>query len=176
MKLHTTKSILIQFLVLVCVVPQNMALTTPQCYCQQFRRRRKEFHPSNLRLRSILLASSDKILSDEIIAEQEEKFKIITCMSTSCSRKRKSLGLDDLSTFGAMYSRASDSRVVVEEGPCIGSCKKGPCVSIEHEDFFGTVALEGMTADEFSSDAYVISRQLGRCELDDFAFCKIYKQ
>ena len=102
---------------------------------------------------SKLQASSGTELSEESIAEQEEKFKIVTCMSTACSRRRKSLGMDSLSTFGAMYLRASDSRVKVEEGPCIGSCKKAPCVAIEHEDFFGTVALEGMAADEFASDA-----------------------
>jgi len=63
--------------------------------------------------------------------------------------------MDSLCTFGAMYTRASNSKVDVEEGPCIGSCKKAPCVSIEHEDFFGTVALEGMAADEFASDAFL---------------------
>ncbi len=109
----------------------------------------------------MLEASSDNALTDEVITEQEGKFKIVTCMSTACSRKRRSLGMDELSTFGAMYSRASDSRVKVEEGPCIGSCKKGPCVAIEHEDFVGTVALEGMTADEFSSDAYVVAGLFG---------------
>mmetsp|Transcript_29975 Transcript_29975/g.64196 ORF Transcript_29975/g.64196 Transcript_29975/m.64196 type:complete len:195 (-) Transcript_29975:377-961(-) len=94
-------------------------------------------------------------LSEENIADEEEKFKISTCMSTACSKKRKSLGMDSLSTFGAMYSRASSSRVQVQEGPCVGSCNKAPCVSIEHEDFFGNVALEGMTADEFSADAFL---------------------
>jgi len=88
------------------------------------------------------------------IADQEKKFKIVTCMSTSCSKKRESLGMDSLSTFGALYSRAADSCVAVEEGPCVGSCRKGPCVAIEHDDFLGTVALEGMTPEEFSSDAF----------------------
>lgn len=94
-------------------------------------------------------------MSDENIAEHEKQFKIVTCMSTACSQKRQSLGMDSLSTFGSMYSQASASQVQVEEGPCMGSCKKAPCVSIEHEDFFGSVALEGMTADEFSSDAFL---------------------
>jgi len=94
-------------------------------------------------------------LSDDVIAEQEEKFKIVTCMSTACSRKRAAMGMDNLCTFGAMYSRASASRVQVEEGPCVGSCNKAPCVTIEHEDFFGSVALEGMTADEFASDTFL---------------------
>ena len=106
-------------------------------------------HRTNGGFRSLLKAGP----SDEDLAEQEEKFKIVTCMSTACSRKRAALGLDNLSTFGAMYSRASDSRVEVEEGPCIGSCKEAPCVTIQHEDFFGSVALEGMTANEFDKDA-----------------------
>lgn len=103
-----------------------------------------------------LSRSSTEIETDNAaISEQEEKFKIVTCMSTACSKKRESLGLDSLSTFGAMYTRATDSRVTVEEGPCVGSCRMGPCVAIEHDDFFGTVALEGMTSEEFSSDAFL---------------------
>ena len=76
-------------------------------------------------------------------------------MSTSCSKKRKDLGLDSLSTFGALYARSMKSEVgelciPVEEGPCMGACKKAPCVAVEHEDFGGSVALEGMTDGEFS--------------------------
>ena len=79
----------------------------------------------------------------------------MTCMSTSCSKKRKDLGLDSLSTFGALYARSMKSEVgelciPVEEGPCMGACKKAPCVAVEHEDFVGSVALEGMTDGEFS--------------------------
>jgi hypothetical protein len=59
---------------------------------------------------------STTITSDGI-ASQAKKFKIITCMSTSCCQKRKSLGMDSLSTFGAMFSRAQSSKVQVEEGP-----------------------------------------------------------
>ena len=139
-----------------CLFPCVVSFTNTQFQCQEFQQR-VHWSQSKDGFSLNLEASSDNALSDEVIAEQEEKFKIVTCMSTACSRKRRSLGMDDLSTFGAMYSRASDSRVKVEEGPCIGSCKKGPCVAIEHEDFVGTVALEGMTADEFSSDAYVVT-------------------
>ncbi len=154
MRRCTAKGLLLQLL--LCVVSRVMSFTTNEFQCHEFQRR-GHLYQSKERPSSNLEASPDQVLPDEVIAEQEEKFKIVTCMSTACSRKRRSLGMDDLSTFGAMYSRASDSRVKVEEGPCIGSCKKGPCVSIEHEHFFGTVALEGMSADEFSSDAYVQS-------------------
>lgn len=155
MRRCTAKSFVLQLL--LCVVSRVLSFTNSQFQCQEFQQRghlcQWKERPS-----SMLQASPDHVLPDEVIAEQEEKFKIVTCMSTACSRKRRSLGMDDLSTFGAMYSRASDSRVKVEEGACMGSCKKGPCVSIEHEDFFGAVALEGMSADEFSSDAYVQAR------------------
>ena len=95
------------------------------------------------------ILTSNAISTDEYIENQAKKFKIITCMSTNCCQKRKSLGMDSLSTFGAMFSRAQSSKVQVEEGPCLGSCKKAPCIGIEHEDFIGSVALDGMTDDEF---------------------------
>jgi hypothetical protein len=88
------------------------------------------------------------------ILEQEEKFKILTCMSTSCCQKRKALGMESLATFGAMYSRATSTRVQVEEAPCLGSCKNAPCIGVEHDDYVGCVALEGMTADEFGAKAF----------------------
>jgi hypothetical protein len=94
-------------------------------------------------------ATSQSILSDE-----EGKFKIITCMSDSCCKKRKNLGMDPLSTFAALYERASGTSVKVEEGPCLGSCKFSPCVGIEHEEFLGFVSLEGMRDDEFRSKAF----------------------
>jgi hypothetical protein len=83
-----------------------------------------------------------------------EKFKIITCMSTSCSKKRKALNMDPLATYGAFFERIEGGRapdVQLEEGPCLGSCKMAPCVSIEHEDYMGTVSLEGMTPQEFQA-------------------------
>ena len=74
---------------------------------------------------SKITAPSKKL--DPVVAE---KFKVTTCMSTSCSRRRKELGLEPLSTFAAFYSRAKDGgapSVRVEEGPCVGSCKNAPC-------------------------------------------------
>jgi Thioredoxin-like [2Fe-2S] ferredoxin len=86
--------------------------------------------------------------------KEAEKFKVLTCMSTSCCQKRKALGLDSLATFGAIYSRIHGGNaptVRLEEAPCLGACKKAPCVAVEHDDFDGTVSLLGMTDDEFSS-------------------------
>jgi hypothetical protein len=80
-----------------------------------------------------------------------EKFKILTCSSTSCAQKRKVCGLDEFATFGAFYSRIKNGNsphVQLEESPCLGSCKMSPCVAIQHEDFIGNVALEGMTGNE----------------------------
>jgi hypothetical protein len=82
-----------------------------------------------------------------------EKFKILTCSSTSCAQKRQSCGLDEFATFGAFYSRIQNGRVPdvqLEESPCLGSCKMSPCVAIQHDDFEGNVALEGMTGNEFT--------------------------
>jgi hypothetical protein len=90
----------------------------------------------------------------ETVAAVAEQFKLITCMSTGCSQKRKILGMDELATFGAFYARRADANamtaVQLEEGPCLGACKKGPCVAIQHDDFEGNVGLEGMTDDELS--------------------------
>lgn len=102
--------------------------------------------------------SSDTIVSSSpALSKAASKFKVVTCMSTSCSKKRKDLGLDSLSTFGAFYARSKqggegddDLFIPVEEGPCMGACKMAPCVAIEHEEFVGRVSLEGMTDSEFS--------------------------
>jgi NADH:ubiquinone oxidoreductase subunit E len=74
-------------------------------------------------------------------------------MSTACCQRRKALGMDSLATFGAMYERAMSTNVHVEESPCLGSCKLAPCIGIEHEDYVGCVALEGMNNQEFDAKA-----------------------
>jgi NADH:ubiquinone oxidoreductase subunit E len=91
---------------------------------------------------------------NELRSVTASKFKITTCTSTACAKRRQRDGMDELATFSAFFSRIQDSRipqVKVEEGPCLGSCKLAPCVAIEHEDYEGTVALEGMTQSEFDS-------------------------
>ena len=98
---------------------------------------------------------TDAVASDKsTVTDEERKFKIVTCMSDSCCKKRNNLGMDPLSTFAAFYERSGGTAVQVEEGPCLGSCALGPCVGIEHEDFYGFVSLEGMTGDEFESKAF----------------------
>jgi len=143
------------FLLLLFFVPDSVSLSITRSHHHQSTGRVCSLEALSDDSREDVTTATPPCMSDENIAEHEKQFKIVTCMSTACCQKRQSLGMDSLSTFGSMYSRASASQVQVEEGPCMGSCKKAPCVSIEHEDFFGSVALEGMTADEFSSDAYV---------------------
>jgi (2Fe-2S) ferredoxin len=84
------------------------------------------------------------------------RFKILTCSATSCAQKRKILGLDEFATFSAFFARVEERipEMQVEETSCLGSCKKAPCVAIEHEEYEGTVALEGMDAFEFSDRVF----------------------
>lgn len=97
---------------------------------------------------------ANAIISSPEISKAASKFKVVTCMSTSCSKKRKTLGLDSLATFGALYSRSKgdgdEPFIAVEEGPCMGACKTAPCVAVEHDNFVGSVSLEGMTDREFA--------------------------
>lgn len=106
-------------------------------------------------------SSKSETSSEETLQQQKQlrleaasKFKILTCSSTSCAKKRQVLNIDEYATFGAFFSRIKDSdyanEVTVEESPCLGACKNAPCVAIEHEDYIGPVALEGMNQDEFS--------------------------
>lgn len=81
-----------------------------------------------------------------------KQFKIVTCSATSCAAKRKVLTLDQYATFSAFWGRSQDIRV--EETSCLGSCKKAPCVAVEHEDYEGTVALEGMDSFEFADRVF----------------------
>ena len=87
---------------------------------------------------------------DPLISSQ---FTIKICSSTTCAKKANSLGLDDYHVLSGLYSRkegAGASQVEVEESSCLGCCKFAPCVGIEHEDYVGTVSLEGMGPNEFS--------------------------
>lgn len=88
--------------------------------------------------------------------EVASKFKVLTCMSTACAEQRKRLGLDEYSTFSAFWIRIlqRSPRVQLEESPCLGSCKKAPCVGIEHEDYEGRVSVEDMSPTEFSHRAF----------------------
>jgi hypothetical protein len=84
------------------------------------------------------------------------KFKILTCSSTSCAAKREAMNLDEYDTYAAFWVRIQERApdVQIAESPCLGCCKMAPCVAVEHEDYEGTVGLEGMRPAEFSDRVF----------------------
>ena len=100
------------------------------------------------------MKKEEEILLDPTISSQ---FKIVTCSSTSCRKRMNSLGLDEYAILSGLYQRkeiAGAPEVTVEESSCLGGCKVGPCVGVEHEDYFGTVSLEGMEPNEFNDSIF----------------------
>jgi hypothetical protein len=83
-------------------------------------------------------------------------FTILVCRSTSCTKKRRMLGLDEFHTLGALYSQQLPElvKVEIEESSCLGQCSFGPCVAVQHADYEGPVALEGMNAREFNARVF----------------------
>ena len=105
---------------------------------------------------SRLQATDDTtIQQEELDREIAQQFTIQVCTSTSCTKKLKQLGLDQYHVLGEIYAYAQSANLetcmVIEDGGCNGgkNCQMGPCVSIQHEDFVGNVALEGMNSNEF---------------------------
>jgi len=95
----------------------------------------------------------DQADSEQLDPAQCEKFVLKVCASTSCTQKRRALGMDDLDTFVSLYERKESARapdVQIEESTCLGACKRAPCVAVEHEDYIGRVCLEGMTDEEIA--------------------------
>lgn len=85
--------------------------------------------------------------------EVASKFTVLVCSSTTCSKQSSTYGLEEYEVLAGLYERkegAGASSVTIKESSCLGCCKQSPCVGIEHDDFFGHVALEGMTANEFN--------------------------
>lgn len=100
------------------------------------------------------MKKDEAINLDPTIASQ---FKIVTCSSTSCRKRMNSLGLDEYAIISGLYQRKEEAdapEVTVEESSCLGGCKVGPCVGVEHEDYFGTVSLEGMKPNEFNDSIF----------------------
>lgn len=100
--------------------------------------------------------SSNKQLSKSIA----QQFTIRVCTSTSCSKKLHNLGLDQYQVLGDLYEKARienvEADLIIEDAGCRGgkNCKLGPCVAIFHEDFDGSVALEGMAQTEFNERVF----------------------
>jgi hypothetical protein len=103
------------------------------------------------------IALSDKDQLDKSTAQQ---FTIQVCTSTSCCKKMNRLGLDQYHLLGELYEKARIANIekdmIVEDGGCRGgvNCKMGPCVAVFHEDFVGSVALEGMAQSEFNERVF----------------------
>ena len=111
----------------------------------------------------VSLSSNKPLALDKRTAQQ---FTIKVCTSTSCSKKLQQLGLDRYQVLGDLYEKARIDNVeedlIIEDGGCRGgkNCKLGPCVAIFHEDFDGSVALEGMGQSEFNERVFHgVSRQ-----------------
>lgn len=121
--------------------------------------RRKIVSPSSLSSQSEVQTENN--INQERLATEASKFTILTCSSTACAKKRDTFQMDEYATYGAFFSRIqeNESQVKVEESPCLGSCKFAPCVAIEHEDFVGQVALEGMSSTEFDNRWYVLHKK-----------------
>lgn len=103
---------------------------------------------------TVLSSSMGSEEYDPMVASQ---FKIITCSATSCAASRKKVGLDEFATLAGLYARKEGAFVPdvdVCETSCLGQCRNAPCVAIEHEDFFGTVSVEGMNENEFSDSIF----------------------
>lgn len=64
--------------------------------------------------------------------------------------------MDEYSTFSAFYVKAQEMApsMTVEESTCLGCCQAAPCVAIAHEEYEGTVSLEGMNPTEFSDRVF----------------------
>jgi len=81
------------------------------------------------------------------------QFTIKICSSSSCLKRSTTFGLEDYALLSGLYQRKEENgatRVKIEEGTCMGRCKFGPCIGVEHEDYEGFVGLEGMEPPELS--------------------------
>ena len=134
-----------------------MAIATQQQCCHAFQIVSTGYN-QKMRLASAAAGDHDIALSDkdQLDKSTAQQFSIQVCTSTSCSKKLKRLGLDQYHILGELYEKARianiEKDIIVEDGGCRGglNCKMGPCVAVFHEDFVGSVALEGMAQSEFN--------------------------
>ena len=87
---------------------------------------------------------------DPDIAKQ---FKVKICSWTSCEKRSKSFGLEEYALFSGIFERKTEQNlpmIEIDEAPCMGCCKFGPCIGVEHEDYEGYVGLEGMEPNEIT--------------------------
>ena len=97
--------------------------------------------------------STDEVEDQRLDPAISSQFTIKICSSTSCAKSVKAMGMDEYHILSGMYARKEGggaTLVEVEETSCLGCCNFAPCIGIEHEDYIGTVSLDGMNANEFS--------------------------
>jgi hypothetical protein len=95
----------------------------------------------------------ENFLVDASLSDISSKFTVKVCTSSTCSNRRRSLGQEDSFFITNLCERREYSGLKglnIEETNCLGQCKKGPCVAVEHDDYEGSVALEGMLPMEFN--------------------------
>ena len=154
-----------------------LVIATQQLRCHAFHALQAPYHHKQAR-RLALLSSSSSLAATggdqevtlssnkQLDKRTAQQFTIKVCTSTSCSKKLQELGLDRYQVLGDLYEKARIDNVeedlIIEDGGCRGgkNCKLGPCVAIFHEDFDGSVALEGMGQAEFNERVFHgVSRQ-----------------
>lgn len=153
---------MIRFVILTIIPTLTLSLITtgtiqqPHFHCRLAACQARSFiqsSPLRVTNRNDSIDEKDVILDPQISSQ----FKILACSSTSCAKRTQMFGLDEYALISGLYQRkehANASQVTVEETSCLGCCKVGPCVGIEHEDYYGTVALEGMKPNEFSDRVF----------------------
>lgn len=138
-------------LVLLLILPLSYGWTSTYHYgCQTFafssRSLRGKIGFPPVSLRGLRMSKEDSC----------KDFTLLVCRSTSCAKQRQVLGLDEFHTLVALDSQRPPelANVEIEETSCLGQCNFGPCVSVQHIDYDGPVALEGMNDREFNARVF----------------------
>jgi hypothetical protein len=102
------------------------------------------------------ISEQEATQSDLLDPTVAEKFTVLVCSSDLCSQKRKSLRMDEYSTYSAFWSRIQDQApsVQVKESPCLGSCKKAPCVAVVCKTLSFPSELSTMLSPKLTQTAY----------------------
>jgi predicted metal-binding protein len=108
------------------------------------------------RWNSVLYLNEQISSLDPDIARQ---FKVVICASDACNKKSlNTFGLEEYALFAGILERRDEHHqklpLRIEEGTCMGNCKFGPCIGVEHEDYEGYVGLEGMKVDELQDRVF----------------------
>lgn len=111
---------------------------------------------------SLVLHSNEKQIEQDTSSLDPDiarQFKVVICASDACNKKsRNTFGLEEYALFAGILERRDEYHhnlpLRIEEGTCMGNCKFGPCIGVEHEDYEGYVGLEGMKMDELQDRVF----------------------